>query len=155
MTARIYKSPLYKGALSSLWISIRLFFSPSSTLASRHISLTRSVERAFGAGTRLVQSLYIYPRAVPKPRRADMTALTTVFSVFVGIRLVLSVVPLYWHLKARNVGTCMYMIWTALSCFVQFVDTIVWNGNAINWAPAWCEFGAYTRPFAQFLSLTD
>jgi pheromone a factor receptor len=69
-----------------------------------------------------------------------MAASTTVFSVFSGIGFVLAVVPLYWHLEAWNVGTCMYMIWTALACLVHFVDSIIWNGNAINWAPAWCDF---------------
>jgi len=33
----------------------------------------------------------------------------------------------------------MYMIWTALACLVQFVNSILWNGNAINWAPVWCD----------------
>ena len=84
-----------------------------------------------------------------------MTASNTVFSVFAGVGLVLSIVPLYWHMKARNVGTCMYMIWTALACLVYFVNSIVWNGDAINWAPAWCDFGPYTRLLARFLSLTS
>jgi len=33
----------------------------------------------------------------------------------------------------------MYMIWTAIACLVHFVNSIVWNGNAINWAPVWCD----------------
>lgn len=68
-----------------------------------------------------------------------MTASNTAFSVFSGIGVILSVIPLWWHLEAWNVGTCMFMIWTALACFVHFVDSIVWSGNAINWAPAWCD----------------
>lgn len=68
-----------------------------------------------------------------------MTASNTAFSVFSGIGFVLSVVPLWWHLESWNVGTCMYMIWTALACLVHFVDSILWSGNAINWAPVWCD----------------
>lgn len=68
-----------------------------------------------------------------------MTALNNAFSVFSGIGFILSVVPLWWHLESYNVGTCMYMIWTALACLVHFVDSILWNGNAINWAPVWCD----------------
>jgi pheromone a factor receptor len=68
-----------------------------------------------------------------------MTAVNTAFTVFSGIGFILSVVPLYWHLESWNVGTCMYMIWTALACLVHFVDSIVWSGNAINWAPVWCD----------------
>jgi pheromone a factor receptor len=68
-----------------------------------------------------------------------MTATNTAFTVFSGIGLILSLVPLWWHLESWNVGTCMYMVWTALGCLVHFVDSIIWNGNAINWAPVWCD----------------
>jgi len=68
-----------------------------------------------------------------------MTAINTAFSVFSAIGFILAIVPLYWHLESWNVGTCMYMVWTALACLVHFVDSILWNGNAINWAPVWCD----------------
>ena len=68
-----------------------------------------------------------------------MSAPNVVFSVFSGIGLILSLIPLYWHLDSLNVGTCMYMIWTALGCLVYFVNAVVWDGNAINWAPVWCD----------------
>ena len=84
-----------------------------------------------------------------------MTASNTAFTVFSGIGFILSVVPLYWHLESWNVGTCMYMVWTALGCLVHFVDSIVWNGNAVNWAPVWCDIGTFTHSLARFLSLTN
>lgn len=84
-----------------------------------------------------------------------MTAINTAFSVFSAIGFILAIVPLYWHLESWNVGTCMYMVWTALACLVHFVDSILWNGNAINWAPVWCDIGTFSRPFARFLSLTN
>lgn len=34
------------------------------------------------------------------------------------------------------------MIWTALGCLNQFINSIVWNGNAINWAPVWCDISS-------------
>jgi pheromone a factor receptor len=68
-----------------------------------------------------------------------MPASNTVFTVFSGLGFILSIVPLYWHLEAWNVGTCMYMVWTALACLVRCVNSIVWNGNAVNWAPVWCD----------------
>jgi len=68
-----------------------------------------------------------------------MTASNTAFTVFSGIGLILSLIPISWHLKSGNVGTCSYLIWTALGCLVHFVDSIVWSGNAINWAPVWCD----------------
>ena len=152
MIAGAYKSLLYQGILS-LWTVVA--FSSPSTIGSQHISFTRPVERLFDGCTRPVQRLHIYPELYQESQLVDMTASTIVFSVFAGIGLVLSVVPLYWHLKARNVGTCMYMIWTALGCLVSFVNSIVWNGNTVNWAPAWCDFGTDTRSSTQSLPLTN
>lgn len=79
------------------------------------------------------------PRA--KIQHAEMAAFNVVFTVFSGIGFVISVIPLWWHVQSwdMHVGTCMYMVWTALGCLVHFVDSIVWNGNAINWAPVWCD----------------
>ncbi|TDL15950.1 STE3-domain-containing protein [Rickenella mellea] len=33
----------------------------------------------------------------------------------------------------------MYMIWTASSCLIMFVNSIVWHNNAIDKAPIWCD----------------
>ena len=52
-------------------------------------------------------------------------------------------------------GTCVYMIWTALACLVHFVDSIVWSGNAINWAPVWCDIGTFTRCFTLLFLISD
>ncbi|KAF9786680.1 STE3-domain-containing protein [Thelephora terrestris] len=70
-----------------------------------------------------------------------MTASNTAFTVCSGIGFILSIIPLWWHIHSWKVllGTSMCMIWTALACLVFFVDSIVWNGNVINWAPVWCD----------------
>jgi pheromone a factor receptor len=34
------------------------------------------------------------------------------------------------------------MAWTGLACLNQFINSIVWNNNAINWAPVWCDISA-------------
>ncbi|KAH9476719.1 Pheromone B alpha 3 receptor [Psilocybe cubensis] len=51
-------------------------------------------------------------------------------------------IPLPWHLEAWNTGTCLYMVWTGLSCLNQFVNSVVWNDNAINWSPTWCDISS-------------
>jgi multidrug transporter EmrE-like cation transporter len=140
----------------SLWTVIRISLPPPPPPSWRGVY--PSLDLSSGSSTRApdyFEAFISIPGRFQESQRADMTASTTVFSVFSGIGLILSVVPLYWHLKARSVGTCVYMIWTALGCLVYFVNSIVWNGNAINWAPAWCDFCTYTCAFAQFLSLTD
>ena len=83
-----------------------------------------------------------------------MPAFNIVYTVFSGIGIILSIVPLWWHVKSwrMHVGTCTYMIWTALGCFVHFVDSIVWNGNAINWAPVWCDISTFRCPFTEISS---
>ena len=74
--------------------------------------------------------------------------------MFSGIGIILSLIPLWWHLKSWkvHVGTCAYMIWTALGCLVHFVDSIVWNENIINWAPVWCDIGTFKYNFTQISS---
>ena len=61
------------------------------------------------------------------------------FPVFSFIGFVLCLIPLPWHLHAWNSGTCAFMIWTALSCLVGFVNSVVWSGNVNNPAPIWCD----------------
>ena len=34
------------------------------------------------------------------------------------------------------------MVWTGLACLNQFINSIVWNNNAINWAPVWCDISS-------------
>jgi len=65
-----------------------------------------------------------------------------VFSLFAFIGFLLCCIPLPWHLEAWNTGTCLYMIWTGLGCLNFFINSIVWNGNVLNWAPVWCDISS-------------
>jgi len=65
-----------------------------------------------------------------------------IFSTFAFVGLLLASIPLPWHLEAWNTGTCLYMAWTAVGCLNQFINSIVWSGNAINWAPIWCDISS-------------
>ncbi|KAF5353506.1 hypothetical protein D9756_007973 [Leucocoprinus leucothites] len=66
-----------------------------------------------------------------------------VFSLFSGLGFVLCCIPFPWHLEAWNTGTCLFMAWSGLSCLGLCINSIIWNGNAINWAPVWCDI--FTR----------
>lgn len=85
-----------------------------------------------------------------------------VFSIFAFIGFLLAIIPLPWHLEgtllplitvvfrltfsiAWNVGTCLFMVWIAAGCLIQFVNSIIWNGNTINHAPVWCDIGRCPR----------
>ncbi|KAH6890859.1 pheromone receptor, partial [Coprinopsis sp. MPI-PUGE-AT-0042] len=64
------------------------------------------------------------------------------FPIFSIIGFVLVLIPLPWHLQAWNSGTCLFMLWTAIGCLNLFVNSIVWQGNAIDWAPTWCDISS-------------
>nr|AAQ96347.1 pheromone receptor Rcb3 B5 [Coprinopsis cinerea] len=61
------------------------------------------------------------------------------FPIFAFIGFVLVLIPLPWHLQAWNSGTCLFMIWTAIGCLNLFINSLIWHGNAIDWAPIWCD----------------
>ncbi|KAJ7210712.1 putative fungal pheromone GPCR, STE3-type [Mycena pura] len=56
---------------------------------------------------------------------------------FVGSVIVL--VPLPWHIQARNSGTCFYVLWSFLATFNQFINSTVWANDTVNRAPVWCD----------------
>ncbi|KAI0729144.1 putative fungal pheromone GPCR, STE3-type [Fomitopsis betulina] len=61
------------------------------------------------------------------------------FTIFAFLGFVVGLIPMPWHLQGWNAGTCLYMIWVSLACLIQFVDSIVWNGNLNNPEPIWCD----------------
>ena len=85
----------------------------------------------------------------------------SVFSLFSFIGFILALIPIPWHLQgaqitnsvlrqrhtrthttrilAWNTGTCLFMAWTGLGCLNYFINSIIWNGNTVNWAPVWCD----------------
>ncbi|KAJ7152474.1 pheromone receptor Rcb2 B44, partial [Mycena filopes] len=61
------------------------------------------------------------------------------FPAFAFAGVCLALVPLYWQLEAWNTGTVWYIFWIVISCLTQYFNAVVWAGNAVNSAPAWCE----------------
>lgn len=39
------------------------------------------------------------------------------------------------------------MVWTALGCLNQFINSIVWANDAINYAPVWCDICTLFMPY--------
>lgn len=62
-----------------------------------------------------------------------------IFTALCALAIVLLLLPLPWHLKARNTGTLLYVGWTILGNIVFLVNSIVWSGNLNNPAPVWCD----------------
>lgn len=44
---------------------------------------------------------------------------------------------------AWNMGTLLYMFWTGIAVLNMFINSIIWDGNAINSAPVWCDICTY------------
>jgi len=71
-----------------------------------------------------------------------MPAVNHVYTVFSLFAFTSASVPLTWHLteaSSWNAGTCLFIFWTGLSSLVWFVNSIVWDGNIVNWTPVWCD----------------
>ncbi|KAJ7085147.1 pheromone A receptor-domain-containing protein [Mycena belliarum] len=66
-------------------------------------------------------------------------SLYPLFSIFAFLGFLLVLVPLPGHLQAWNAGTCFFMMWAALACLNQFVNSVVWADDMLNRAPGWCD----------------
>ncbi|KAJ6470260.1 pheromone A receptor-domain-containing protein [Mycena vitilis] len=62
-----------------------------------------------------------------------------IFPISAFLGFVLSITPLAWHLEAWNLGTCYFMVWTALVCLNSGINSVVWAQSIENYAPVWCE----------------
>ncbi|EGO00901.1 hypothetical protein SERLA73DRAFT_50345 [Serpula lacrymans var. lacrymans S7.3] len=71
-----------------------------------------------------------------------MVSTNHVFSgfAFIGFIIVSTLLPL--HIKAGNIGTCAFIVWTGVLCFNGFVNSIIWDKNVTNWAPVWCDISS-------------
>ncbi|KAF9070443.1 pheromone A receptor-domain-containing protein [Rhodocollybia butyracea] len=66
----------------------------------------------------------------------------TLFFAFSLLAFVLVFIPFPWHLKARNTGTCLFIVWTGLACLVFSIDSFLWRNSTSNFAPIWCDIAA-------------
>jgi len=71
-----------------------------------------------------------------------MITANDVFPAFAFVGFAMVLIPFPWHLQAWNTGTCLYMFWTGIGCLNLFINSIIWKGNAINWAPVWCDISS-------------
>jgi len=96
-------------------------------------------------------------------RGSTMTLSNTTYSVFSFIGFLFCAIPFPSHVKRkvepllrflhfsmieidsmladRNTGTCLFMAWAGISCLYQFINSVMWNGNIVNWSPVWCDIG--------------
>ncbi|KAF7288416.1 Pheromone B alpha 1 receptor [Mycena chlorophos] len=65
------------------------------------------------------------------------------FSALAFLGFVLSFIPLPWHLRVWNIGTCGYMLWSGVGCLIFFIDSLIWRGNTLDSAPVWCDLSTY------------
>ncbi|CAE6372428.1 unnamed protein product [Rhizoctonia solani] len=59
-----------------------------------------------------------------------------------AIAIVLVLLPISWHWRAKNIGTLLYIGWTVLGNLNWLINTIVWRGTWEELAPRWCDFSS-------------
>ncbi|KAE9411637.1 STE3-like pheromone receptor [Gymnopus androsaceus JB14] len=64
------------------------------------------------------------------------------FPILSLLAVIVSFIPFPWHFRARNIGTCAYMLSTGLFSLVEFINSIIWADNVNNVAPVWCDISA-------------
>ncbi|KAI0056323.1 fungal pheromone STE3G-protein-coupled receptor [Artomyces pyxidatus] len=80
----------------------------------------------------------------------------SVFSAFAFIGFVISLIPLPWHIKGNaNVGTCLFMFWSALGCITQSINSRVWDGNMDNPAPIWCDISTHAIILGEIIAISS
>ena len=43
------------------------------------------------------------------------------------------------------------MAWLGLTCLGLCINSIIWKGNTIDWAPVWCDICEFTRCLTEIL----
>ncbi|THH11568.1 hypothetical protein EW146_g7998 [Bondarzewia mesenterica] len=61
------------------------------------------------------------------------------FPILVLLGFFIVMVPLPWHFSSQNSGTCLYIVWTAIACLNQFVNSVIWHNSAEDHTPVWCD----------------
>ncbi|KAG8687519.1 a-factor receptor [Ceratobasidium sp. 423] len=59
-----------------------------------------------------------------------------------ALAIVLVLLPVSWHWKAKNTGTLLYIGWTVLGNLNFMINTIVWRGSYEDLAPHWCDISS-------------
>ncbi|KAG9091298.1 a-factor receptor, partial [Ceratobasidium sp. 392] len=62
-----------------------------------------------------------------------------VYPLFCILGIILCLLPLPWHWRARNTGTLLYIGWTVIGCSVFLINSLVWAGNIDDPFPIWCD----------------
>ncbi|KAI0061191.1 fungal pheromone STE3G-protein-coupled receptor [Artomyces pyxidatus] len=64
------------------------------------------------------------------------------YSVFSFIGFLVAPIPFYWHFRAGDAATCLFMFWASVACLNGFVNSVVWNNSIANSAPVWCDISS-------------
>ena len=72
-----------------------------------------------------------------------MTITNNVFSAFSFIAFILVSIPFAWQLKAWSTATCLYIFWVSISNLTYFINSLVWDGNLVDWSPVWCDISEF------------
>lgn len=63
--------------------------------------------------------------------------------IFAFLTAFLVLIPLPWHLRARNVATIGIMLWLSVVDIIYGVNALIWAGNVRNPVPIWCDISTF------------
>ncbi|CAE6424206.1 unnamed protein product [Rhizoctonia solani] len=52
---------------------------------------------------------------------------------------ILVLIPLPWHWRVRNIATLSIIFWIAIINLTRGINSVIWAGRTVNYAPVWCD----------------
>ena len=59
--------------------------------------------------------------------------------IFALVSVILALLPIPSHWRAKNISILALVFWLNLGNSNNFINRLVWNDNALNKAPVWCD----------------
>lgn len=56
---------------------------------------------------------------------------------------------------AWNSSTVLWIFWSGTGCLIHFINAIIWNDNAVNQAPVWCDISEHSTSLLYMLTIVS
>ncbi|TDL17045.1 fungal pheromone STE3G-protein-coupled receptor [Rickenella mellea] len=71
----------------------------------------------------------------------DLHPTYPIFPIIIFLSFVATLLPLAW-IKRDNTGLLLLVLWLAIACLNQFINSVIWHGNTRNFVPVWCDISS-------------
>ncbi|TDL16852.1 STE3-domain-containing protein [Rickenella mellea] len=63
------------------------------------------------------------------------------FPILILLSFLSTLLPLTW-IRRDTIGIVFVLLWEAIACLNQFVNSLIWHGNTRNISPVWCDISS-------------